>query len=201
MVLPSGVIAPPNSSRGVETTPSPTICGGFSGGAGAAKAPRSTREPIATVTRCGKWQPDPRCGKWRPDPQCGKWRPDPNRMAAVANDPHMIRRRARSVRTGLPGILVLSVCAVASAQQPHPQVPPAPPPSPLSVTPAAPLSADEAVRLALQQASTYQQATLNEHIAAEDVRQARAAFLPRVGATLSFIHTSPARGISPRTAS
>jgi outer membrane protein TolC len=127
-------------------------------------------------------------------------------MEAVANDRHMTRRRARSFRIGVPGILVLSVCAVVRAQQP--QVTPAPPPSPLSVTPAAPpspvsapLSADEAVRLALLQASTFQQATLNERIVAEEVRQARAAFLPRVGAALSFIHTSPARGISPRTAS
>jgi outer membrane protein len=98
-----------------------------------------------------------------------------------------------------------------------PRVTPAPAPSPLSLTPvpspsgpatpaapssaSPPLSVEDAVRLALQQASTFQQATLNERIAAEDVRQARAAFLPRLESRLSLIHTSSARGVSPRTAS
>ena len=95
----------------------------------------------------------------------------------------------RAVRTAALGILILSVGAVAQTQQPP------------AAAPAPTLSVDEAMRLALLQASTYQQATLNERIAAEDVRQARAAFLPRLGATLSFIHTSPARGVSPRVAS
>jgi outer membrane protein TolC len=67
-----------------------------------------------------------------------------------------------------------------------------------------PLSLDEAVRLALRQASTFQQAGLNESIAAEDVRQAHTAFLPRVDSAPSFIYTSPARGLpagQPRTQS
>jgi len=133
----------------------------------------------------------------------------------VRDDPHVIRPRAPSWRTAVPGILILSVCAVARGQQPEKV--PAPAPSPLSVTPvpslsapatpgatsaaAPPLSVGDAVRLALQQASTFQQASLNERIAAEDVRQARAAFLPRLESRLSYIHTSPARGVSPRTAS
>lgn len=54
-----------------------------------------------------------------------------------------------------------------------------------------PLTRDEAVRLALGQASTFQQAGLNERIAAEDVRQARAAFLPRLAAAPSVIYTTP----------
>src|SRR5437588_3176104 len=41
------------------------------------------------------------------------------------------------------------------------------------------LTRDEAVRLALVQTSAYQQAKLAELMAAEDVKQARAAFLPR----------------------
>jgi outer membrane protein TolC len=57
-----------------------------------------------------------------------------------------------------------------------------------------PLSREDAVRLALGQASTFQQAGLNERIAAEDVRQARAAFLPRLDAAPSYIYTSPAIG-------
>jgi outer membrane protein TolC len=49
--------------------------------------------------------------------------------------------------------------------------------------------------LALRQASSFQQAALNARIAAEDVRQARAAFLPRLVATPSVIYTSPAIGV------
>ncbi|HEV7860492.1 MAG TPA: TolC family protein [Pyrinomonadaceae bacterium] len=60
---------------------------------------------------------------------------------------------------------------------------------------ASPLSLDEALRLAGAQASAFQQAGLNERIAAEDVRQAQAAFLPRVTAPLDYIYTSPAFGL------
>ncbi len=67
-----------------------------------------------------------------------------------------------------------------------------------------PLTLDEALRLANVQSSIYQQAALNERIAAEDVKQAQAAFLPRVSAPLSYIYTSPALGLplsEPRTQS
>jgi outer membrane protein TolC len=60
-----------------------------------------------------------------------------------------------------------------------------------------PLTLDEALRLANAQASSFQQATLNERIAAEDVRQAQAAFRPKVSAPLSYIYTSPAIGLKP----
>jgi outer membrane protein TolC len=60
-----------------------------------------------------------------------------------------------------------------------------------------PLTLDEALRLANAQASTFQQAGLNEQIAAEDVKQAQAAFLPKVSAPLSYIYTSPALGLKP----
>src|SRR6266705_1703790 len=60
-----------------------------------------------------------------------------------------------------------------------------------------PLTLEEALRLANVQASTFQQATLNERIAAEDVKQAQAAFLPKVSAPLSYIYTSPALGLPP----
>jgi outer membrane protein TolC len=62
-----------------------------------------------------------------------------------------------------------------------------------------PLSLDEALRLANALASSFQQAGLNEKIAAEDVRQAQAAFLPRVTAPLSYLYTSPAMGLPPGT--
>src|SRR5438128_2441335 len=60
-----------------------------------------------------------------------------------------------------------------------------------------PLTLDEALRLANAQASSFQQAALNERIAAEDVRQAQAAFLPKVSAPLSYVYTSPALGLNP----
>ena len=59
------------------------------------------------------------------------------------------------------------------------------------------LSLDEALRLANAQASTFQTALLNERVASEDVRQARAAFLPKVSTPLSYIYTSPALGLPP----
>lgn len=59
------------------------------------------------------------------------------------------------------------------------------------------LTLDEALRLANAQASTFQRAVINERIAAEDVRQAQAAFLPKVSTPLSYIYTSPALGLPP----
>ncbi len=59
-----------------------------------------------------------------------------------------------------------------------------------------PLTLDEAIRLALAQASTFEQAGINERIAAEDVRQARAAFLPRLSVAPGVVYTSPAIGAS-----
>lgn len=56
------------------------------------------------------------------------------------------------------------------------------------------LSPDEAVQLALKQASSYRQAQLSEKIAAEDVRQARIAFLPRLSVPSTFIYNSRATG-------
>ena len=60
-----------------------------------------------------------------------------------------------------------------------------------------PLTLEEALRLATAQASSFQQAGLNEQIATEDVKQAQAAFLPKVSAPLSYIYTSPAIGLKP----
>jgi outer membrane protein TolC len=59
------------------------------------------------------------------------------------------------------------------------------------------LTLDDALRLANVQASMFQSAMLNERIAAEDVRQARAAFLPKVSAPFSYIYNSPALGLPP----
>lgn len=82
-------------------------------------------------------------------------------------------------------VLFALICVSAS----HAQTP--------SPTPAGQLSLDEVLRLANTQASAFQTAAINERIAGEDVRQAQAAFLPKVSAPLSYIYTSPALGLPP----
>ncbi|HEX6650986.1 MAG TPA: TolC family protein [Pyrinomonadaceae bacterium] len=88
-------------------------------------------------------------------------------------------------RKEFPLALLFAVICVSAS---HAQTPS---PSPI------PLSLEEALRLANAQASSFQTAVLNERIAAEDLRQARAAFLPKVSAPLSYIYTSPALGLPP----
>jgi outer membrane protein TolC len=61
------------------------------------------------------------------------------------------------------------------------------------------LTLDDALRLSSALSSSFQQAGLNERIAVEDVRQAQAAFLPKVTAPLSYLYTSPALGLPPGT--
>ncbi len=61
------------------------------------------------------------------------------------------------------------------------------------------LTLDDALRRANALSSSFQQAGISEKIAAEDVRQAQAAFLPRVTAPLSYLYTSPALGLPPGT--
>lgn len=57
-----------------------------------------------------------------------------------------------------------------------------------------PLTRDAAVRLALQQASAFQQAQINEQIAVQDIRQSKAALYPRVAVNPNLIFTSPSLG-------
>lgn len=90
---------------------------------------------------------------------------------------------------------VICLSASSSAQIPSPS---ATPQIPTTNQPLLdPLTLDEAIRLANAQASVYQSATLNERAAAEDVKQAQAAFLPKVSAPLSYIYTTPALGLPP----
>lgn len=66
------------------------------------------------------------------------------------------------------------------------------------------LPLEDVLRLANAQVSGLKQAQLNERIAAEDVRQAQAAFLPKVTTPVDYIYTSPAFGLAagePRTQS
>ena len=95
-----------------------------------------------------------------------------------------------SVLTGL-----LSLAASNSAQSP----PSSNNPRVATVSQTAPpvVTLDDALRLALTQASTFTEAQLNEKIAEEDVRQATAAFRPKVSAPLSYIYNSPAHGLDP----
>ena len=95
-------------------------------------------------------------------------------------------KRARPKVIPLAVLLAL-VCLPSQAQIPSP--------APTPQIPA--LSLDEALRLANTQASAFKSALLNERVAAEDVRQAQAAFLPKVSAPLSYIYTSPALGLPP----
>jgi outer membrane protein TolC len=95
------------------------------------------------------------------------------------------------VKTGLSLLSMLtgllSLPAALHAQiTPPPQNPP-PVSSQVSV-----VTLEEALRLAMTQASTFTEAKLNEQIAAEDLKQARAAFVPKVSAPLSYIYTTPA---------
>src|SRR5436190_13175705 len=91
-------------------------------------------------------------------------------------------------------VLFAVVCLSAAS---HAQVP-SPSPTPL-VPPTNPslaiLTLDEVLRLANTQASTFQTAVLNERIAGEDVTQARAAFMPKVSAPLSYLYNTPAIGL------
>src|ERR1041385_4618824 len=86
-------------------------------------------------------------------------------------------------------VMLALVCLTASSAQ-------TPSPTP-QTTVTTQLSLDEALRLANAQASTFQSASINERIAAEDVRQAQAAFLPKISTPLSYIYTSPAIGLPP----
>lgn len=92
---------------------------------------------------------------------------------------------ARPKAFPLAVLLALICVSVLHAQTPAPtpQIPP--------------ITLDEALRLATTQASAFQTASLNERIAAEDVRQAQAAFLPKVSVPLSYIYTSPACCLPP----
>ncbi len=97
--------------------------------------------------------------------------------------------------------LTLLLCATALAQQPAsplPQPSPQPQPSsPLSSQPPSttqPLSLAGATSTALQQVSALQQAQIDELLAAEDLRQARAALLPRARDSFSITYNSPERG-------
>ena len=125
-----------------------------------------------------------------------------------------MRRSAQHGRClKLSSVLLLLVCvSITSTAQvpsasPTSSASPPPPPTSLAASPSSlptqaaptvnPLTLDEALRLANAQASAYQSAVLNEKIAAEDVKQAQAAFRPKISTPLGYIYTSPAFGLPP----
>ncbi len=55
------------------------------------------------------------------------------------------------------------------------------------------MTIDEAIALSLKQASVYQQSEVDESIAAEDVKQSRAAFFPQFSVPLTYFGTTPSR--------
>ncbi len=78
-------------------------------------------------------------------------------------------------------VLLASLHSSTLAQQP-----------PAPAAPTQPLSLAAATTTALQQVSALQQAQIDEAIAAEDVRQAEAALLPRLRDSFSVAYNSPA---------
>jgi outer membrane protein TolC len=84
-------------------------------------------------------------------------------------------------------VAALCFCATLRAQSAAPSATP----------PNQQLTLDEALRLANATASVYQSAITNERVAGEDVKQAQAAFLPRVSAPLSYLYTTPSQGLPP----
>ena len=119
-------------------------------------------------------------------------RPAPTPQASPQSTPF--------VTPALPGPSAVQTPAASATP---PAAPTSSPPVALHTVPGNlnlnPLTLDEALRLANAQASSFQQAGLNEQIAAEDVRQAQAAFLPRATAPLSYLYTTPALGLPPGT--
>src|SRR5262245_6197487 len=91
-------------------------------------------------------------------------------------------------------IVALAVFVLSSSAHARGQTPVQPASQP--VGPGA-LSLDQAIQLALNQASQFQQSRLAELIAREDVRQAKIAFLPKFEATLAETYNSPESGTLP----
>jgi outer membrane protein len=57
-----------------------------------------------------------------------------------------------------------------------------------------PITLAEAIDLSLKQASAFKNSQINEQIAAQDVRQAKAGFYPKIVAAPSVIYTTPSLG-------
>ena len=111
-----------------------------------------------------------------------------------------------SIPLKLCSLTLLLLCLFAqaaqlNAQQPRPSAEPPEPyydyPYGSDMTMRRTLTVDEAVTLALANASAYQQSRLDEESAREDVKQARSAFLPQFSIPLGYIGTTPSQVRAP----
>ena len=110
-----------------------------------------------------------------------------------------VARLLRSIYIILAGVgAAVAVCGQQAAPTPSAPSNQQVVPQPAGQSATGQLSLDDVLRLANAQVSGFQQAQLNESSAAEDVRQARAAFLPKISTPLDYIYTSPALGL-PKT--
>lgn len=98
--------------------------------------------------------------------------------AAPAQTPPPTAPTAPNVTAAPPGSTPAGAQAEQSTSQPPGQ-----------------LGLEEVLRLANAQVSGLRQSQLNESVAEEDVRQARAAFLPKVTLPFDYIYTSPSLGL------
>jgi outer membrane protein TolC len=96
-------------------------------------------------------------------------------------------------------LVVIGLLAFASSPESVFAQQPLSPPSATQPTPAPPASAlslSAATAAALQQVSAFQQAQIEQAIAAEDVRQAEAALLPRARDSFTITYNSPAHPLT-----
>ena len=87
-----------------------------------------------------------------------------------------------------PAWMLTAAFTFSAGAQTVPAPQPAPPP---------PLSLSAATAATLQQVSAYQQSQIDEALAAEDLRQTRAALLPRARDSFTVTYNSPERGDNP----
>jgi len=98
----------------------------------------------------------------------------------------------------LPLLLIVAASVSAGAQQSQNASPSVElKPERIAAQQPAKLTRDEAVNLALQQASAFQTARYSELIATEDVRQAKTAFLPKITVPSIVTYNSPTLGPVP----
>ena len=103
------------------------------------------------------------------------------------------------VKITKPTAILAALVAVVAYASDLAQIPSASPPPTTSaaanlgsqIDQTHPISLQDAIDRASRQVSAYTNAGLNARIAEQDVRQARAAFLPKVTTPLAFIYTSP----------
>lgn len=103
-----------------------------------------------------------------------------------------IKQSKKEAKVTLIAVLLLLFASLVSAQTSTPTN--SLPVAPATIDQTRPLTLKEAIDLALNQASAFKSAQINEQIAAEDVRQAKAGFYPKIVAAPTVIYTTPSLG-------